>query len=434
MNEFTETGFFGPIILTTGSGNSINITEMVYELNVYESIFSNTLMADITIQDTPTMRLIQKGLIAAKDKVEFEFSGKKIDGSPEKTIKLSLFVVKMKNGSPIGQTSQTLKLYLTSEQHFINKTKEISTYIEGKISDSISKIVKNNLNVNKLSIEDCNEEFKATLKYASPFEHINMLLSRTGSTKNPNDYNYVFYQTVDDLYKLITIGSMMKEQPKIGSDSTTGFIITMPHISLTKEQLKRTCLSQESYNFSMMENASNGMWSSQHMTFDTSKKTYRERTYCYNNEFKKQSHLSKSKVVSDSDQKQIENIVKNSFITRYTNRCSFLFDCEEEKDNKSRTSGSDDWLLKRMSCIEQMNQIKLIFSAPGNSTLRAGDVIYFGRPIQQYLSKDNPKKDIMYNGKFLITDIKHVLKHNINDAGFNYTITVKVMKDSTGDE
>ena len=39
MNEFTETGFFGPIILTTASGSSYDITETVYELNVYESDF-----------------------------------------------------------------------------------------------------------------------------------------------------------------------------------------------------------------------------------------------------------------------------------------------------------------------------------------------------------------------------------------------------------
>jgi hypothetical protein len=182
----------------------------------------------------------------------------------------------------------------------------------------------------------------------------------------------------------------------------------------------------------MIENASNGMWNSNHLEFDLNKKTYKEHSFCYNDYFNKQTHLSNNKIVSD--QKELQDIINNTFVSRYTHRNSYLFDCDEQIDKKTRTDGSDDWLLKRMSCMEQLNQIKLIFSAPGNSTLRAGDVIYFGRPIEQYLSKDNPKKDIFYNGKFLITTIKHVLKHNTEDAGFTYTVTIMCMKDSVGDE
>ena len=435
MNEFTETGFFGPIILTTASGSSYDITETVYELNVYESIFDNTLKCDITIQDTPTMRLIQKGLIAAKDKIQFEFAGKTVNGSPEKTIKLTMFVYKLHTNSPIGQTSQTLKLFLTTNAFFLNEVKEISRSIKGKITSNIAKIAKESLSINNISVESSSEELKMVLRYNSPLEIINMLCGRIAPDSNANDYNYVFYETVDDnKFKLISVGSLMKQQAKIGSSSVTGFMITMPGAQMTKEELKRTCLSHQAYNVSMLENASNGMWSTQHLTFDSNTKSYRERTYCYNDEFYKQSHLSQRKIVTEQDQKEVKDLVNNSFMTRYTNRSSFLFDCEKGEDDKNRTSGNDDWLLKRISCIEQLNQLKIIFSAPGNSTLRAGDVIYFGRPIQQFLSKDNSKKDFIYNGKFLITDIKHVLKHNMNDAGFNYTVTIKAMKDSIGDE
>jgi len=432
MNEFVNPGIFGPIILTTASGFTTEITELVYELNLYESIFKNTLECDITIQDTATTRLVQKGLIAAKDKIKFIFAGKKENGSAEEPISLTMKVYKLEPGSPIGQVSQRLKLYLVSDTFFKNKTKDISRSYEGKITKTIKNIATDDLQIKNIKIETATQESKGIYPYRSPLEIINMLLGRISPSKNPYDYNYIFYETVDDEFKLASIGTMMKQQPKVGNNSTNGFVITMPNYKLTKTDLKRTCLSHKSLPFSMIENASNGMWNSNHLEFDLNKKTYKEHSFCYNDYFNKQTHLSNNKIVSD--QKELQDIINNTFVSRYTHRNSYLFDYDEQIDKKTRTDGSDDWLLKRMSCMEQLNQIKLIFSAPGNSTLRAGDVIYFGRPIEQYLSKDNPKKDIFYNGKFLITTIKHVLKHNTEDAGFTYTVTIMCMKDSVGDE
>ena len=71
------------------------------------------------------------------------------------------------------------------------------------------------------------------------------------------------------------------------------------------------------------------------------------------------------------------------------------------------------------------------FTAPGNSVIRAGDVMFFGRPIQQSLAEGG--KDVQFNGKYLCTSVKHHFTQN-QSTEQQYVIQVKGVKDSKGTE
>jgi hypothetical protein len=437
-NQFLQPSSFGPVILETAEGKIVDITTLVKEINLYENIFINVVSADMVVIDTPETRLIQEGLLGSLDKITFSFSGKKVDSSKEEPIKQTLYVYKTETSPPDNnQSAQTIFLTLSPLPLWENNSKDISKSYSGKITDNVKKIAKEvgiGSGPYKIELEPSDDEMQGTYNYRGTFEIINFFAARCRPSRNRNDVNYIFYQTVDDIFKFISVGYLMKQKPKVGSNSKNGFTVNIPNENITNERLKYGALSHSVSLHSPLNNALKGMFTSDLFTFDMTTKTYGETTFSYDVHFPKQTHLSSDKIIDAPKTKDFSKLVQSSFITRYVHKGQYCMSCKEKEEGQDKTGGSDDWLLKRLSCIQQLNQFNIMFTVPGNSEFRAGDVFYFGRPMQQGLSNKKDKKDFLYNGKFLATEVKHSIKYNTGVAIVEYTTTIKGTKDSIGDE
>ena len=83
----------------------------------------------------------------------------------------------------------------------------------------------------------------------------------------------------------------------------------------------------------------------------------------------------------------------------------------------------EDWMRQKVSQRQQTDNIKLAFSAPGDSAREVGDVIWFNFLSNRPTPTDDGHKYL--NGKYLITGLRHQIKSNLE-----YTIHVEAMKDS----
>jgi len=83
----------------------------------------------------------------------------------------------------------------------------------------------------------------------------------------------------------------------------------------------------------------------------------------------------------------------------------------------------EDWMRQKVSQRQQVDNIKLAFSAPGDSAREVGDVIWFNFLSNRPTPTDDGHKYL--NGKYLITGLRHQIKSNLE-----YTIHVEAMKDS----
>lgn len=431
-NVYIHPAYLNPVILTTSSGQKIDITSQVKEINVYESLFSNILTATITVMDTPATRLIQNGMIAAKDKISFEFAGLAKDLTPEKSIKVDLFVYKVQSSGPVGQTLQTSIISLGSEEFYKNQTKEISRHFDDTVSSLIKKIC-NELEIKNIEVEETDEKYKFISTYHSPLEIINFLTTKAISKRNKNDHNYVFYQDIDKKYHFVSLGSLMQKPSKFGTNSSSGFIHTMPLVT-TSDMMKNMVLGYESADISPLKNAMGGMYTSQITTYDITNKLYALWTFDLDMIYDTQTHLSTKKIIDDNDD-EFKKTLTSSYMTRYAHKTEYCYDCNKDKGFQNKIGGPEDIILPKISTMEQLNQLSIKLSINGNSTIRAGDVFYFGRPIQQSLSSDKLNKDIVYNGKYLAVDIAHSLKYNVMGKTYlEYKTIIRGIKDSIGDE
>ena len=83
----------------------------------------------------------------------------------------------------------------------------------------------------------------------------------------------------------------------------------------------------------------------------------------------------------------------------------------------------EDWMRQKVSQRQQTDNIKLAFSAPGDSAREVGDMIWFNFLSNRPTPTDDGHKYL--NGKYLITGLRHQIKSNLE-----YTIHVEAMKDS----
>ncbi len=89
----------------------------------------------------------------------------------------------------------------------------------------------------------------------------------------------------------------------------------------------------------------------------------------------------------------------------------------------------EKWLRQRRAQIEQLNHVMMEASAPGNFTLKAGDIIDIDMISPQWKSKGTdggpvPEKDKRFNGRWMISSINRVIKQD------DHSIVLKLVQDT----
>lgn len=87
------------------------------------------------------------------------------------------------------------------------------------------------------------------------------------------------------------------------------------------------------------------------------------------------------------------------------------------------TNHVEDWLLQRKTQLQQLTNIRIRFSAPGNSSLHVGQVVDFAFPSRFNKGEDSDDHQL-YAGRYLITSIKHQLTQQ------KYSMDMELAKDS----
>jgi len=436
LNEFINVGYLSQVTLITSGGKTIDISLQVKEISIIESLFSNYINGTMVIRDIPETRLIQDGMVTAKDKIIFEFAGKKADSnkSPEDPIKIELSVYKLETKPEDGYARQMGILYLVSDELFLNNTKEISRSFEGRVSD-LAQTICDELKITNVDIEPTEDFYKFISIYKSPFELLNFLTTKAIPKRNKYDMNYVFYQDIDRKYHFRSIGSLYEAQPKVGTNVDDGFVHLIPVSDWNDDLIKRMVLQFQATDLSALKNAMGGMYTSQIFTTDTRNKSYTMTTFNMKNVFDKQTHLSNDEIIlNDISDEKFKKTLTSAYLTRNGQLMPYCYDCERNKGFQDKIGGPQDIVLLRLNSMEQLNQLGITIKINGNSTLRAGDVIYFGRPIEKMFSSEKPYKDILYSGKYMILDIIHNIVVAKDGVLTEYTTTLKAIKDSIGEE
>ena len=432
MKELTaKLGKISPVIVTTPK-ESLDITPLVVGIEITESLFNPFIKGSIILSEPKSIDVL-KGKRIPTDltaKIQFSFSGKEDDGETnQKEIVINAedyLIYKIVPGTPYGPNTQLAELYF-AHKHTFHNTILSKSFKKKKIHEIVSSLAEE-IELKIGEIEPTEKTFNFALPYRTALEHIMFLSSHARREENPKDVNYVFYQDLKGKHNFVSVGKLMSQTPfNTKNDSFYfGFNAALDFKTARRSMLKMT--AKESNQF---QNAINGMHSSAIMTLDLMSKVWEGATFFLPSFWKKQTHLSGKPTVDPSS--EFYNYIHGAASQRFYSKSRHSHCCKEHSNCNNKIGGEDDWLLPRISSMEQINQYSVLFTTTGFSDINklcAGKTFYVSRPYVD----TGEGTDMMYSGKFLATTITHRITRDFSSGKYEYVCDINGVKDSIGEE
>jgi hypothetical protein len=438
--------WIGSIVLENDT-ISLDISQAVVKIEITEDIFSPYVMGELVFQEMPSNNIISSfkpdGLIGKGENLKLSFITKignylqELDG---------YHVYKVEPVAPDDalyvRQKMIYRVFFCSQIMFTNELIRINRYYEGKFSEIVKQIAKNQLQITLETVESTDKKQAIHFPRLTPIEAINMCASRSTSSENEHESNYVFYGDIDHKYHFVTLGKLMKSKPIVGTNDLDGITVTTPFgMNYTEEgnidqgPTKYFAMRYQIKSIAPLMNLVNGMYSASMIEFDVLKRKYKKIIYNYSDEFPKCRHLVDKPILSKGADFISLSYINPDCVPFYNSSAQWL-----QNENESAllpfsvVNATKEYYLRHRSQMQQINQMGLEIELPGNPLIKIGQTIYFGRPQLDFSGKDadTNKRNPFVNGKFLITRKTSKIENSKseNTLGFTLSTVFSLRKDS----
>jgi hypothetical protein len=428
--------------ILTLSGTSISLKDQFASVNIYESIFNNSITGDISFIDTND--LVANLPIVGQEKLALRLTvpsqnSKDRDVSIDYT-ETTLSITKVNIVTDFNDNTKVVVLSFTTPELLTNNRVRISQKYEGEPSvDMVQNILRNELNSKKeFYYEKTSNNFKMIAMNQRPFDFINKLSQRCLSSKYNYSPTFLFYETTKGFH-FRTLDSMFNEDNPIMSYAE--MIPNLKHNNALENMFN--LLSYEFFSApDILTSTRNGMYSSKLLLLDLHNKVSKTYDYNYLDDFDNNLHTDSKNQYSDNKpalsqatddsglrvSDNYDSVFHMQTIDR--NVVDGLFNANHVEEDGTfiyNYNGTDQWLQRRKS---RMSVLKTSFGAkitvPGNPTTQVGDLIHLE------LSAKHSDTNQYMTGRYLAT----LLRHNFvrGDGVHRYTQYIECRKDSLASE
>ena len=457
------------------NGHPYDLIPHLREINIYENIFSNSLKANITLDEA--MNLPQTLPIVGEEYVEIDIT---IPGMSEKynddtyiVNPISMFVHKITNQKLKTPQSQSLSLELVSESYMNNIHSRISKSYNDKKAGGANGIVRDiyfrylDPILRKMRtgifeptkyLEEC------VIPNWTPFQAINWLARRSISSQTKDAANFVFYETLQGHYfRSLTTMSL--------SEPVLIFALEPAKVDPKKvERFSRGIVACDAIEIAhqpeMIKNINRGCYASTLITHDIVTKKIQEQQYNLRESWNDVKHLNSDAPVNFNLRPLLTGIDRKGYgRTDYDPQGSVLTapnisfapikDGQPLRYNETRLSDCydsavyfkpkhshmyavkpdhvydnnvEDWKLQRNSQMTLFDGLKFNVQCGGIPFLRVGAVVEIYMMSPQSNIGYESKEDTKLSGRCLVTAIRHVITNNFGNT--EYKLWVELSMDS----
>jgi len=432
--------------LINHDGDAIDIKYLVQEINIYESIYNNSITGTVVITDA--IDLIGNLPIQGTERLEFKLRTPGtsepehiIDCTSETGHPVNIFKVSHKQ--QLDEHMQRYILHFCSREFLRNMRTRVSKSYNGTLDTMAAAILgdKNGLDSRKtITTQKTRNQDKIVIPNKQPFDAIDMLCKRA-LADNSKSVGYYFYETTKG-YQFRSWESMcvdangLKRKPKQVFEVKT--MNTQPkNLNLVDRKQQKTdsimdaYSSVEEYKFlnqghDVTVNTQLGTYGHRVITHNIFSKSYKIDDYHYHNRFSESKHLDGNNPAIVASPVDYDN---NSISDYPESRVSLQSTTQYAHGEKTGNFGTDvenDGIFEGAR-ISQSNQVvagtRLEMTVKGQSFLSAGDVIDFKL---RAVDSANPAgvEDRQYSGLYIITAIRHQVTNK------EYKMILECSKDS----
>ena len=428
----------GIILMGTGGLDKVDnkdISSMVIELNIYESIYNQALTGTVVITDA--IDLISTLPLTGNERLAFKFHTPRgqIDASSETGHPFHIF--KLTDRQQISEGIQSYVLHFCSREMLRNMRTRVSSAKNGTLDQIASLIFQEPEGLDskkRLTVEPTRNSDKYTFPNMHPLDAITMLSKKALST-NGQGAGYYFYETTQGYYfrsyeNMVAISGKLARPPKEVYDykvrNTKVGESSSDTIAVRRNMLE-DIRAVESYqfinNYDTAFHQLTGTYGSNTITYDFYTKSFNETKFDYHAHYNDQLHTDSFKEGTsqednerfpitpapvDYDQKSVGEYDKSRISVISNTR--FVHNEDTGMYGVAVESGG----LLEAKRVSQDNMIlngtTLRLTVPGQCGLEAGDIIDFNlRSMlkQQRAIQNQDTRDPLYSGRYLIKKLRH---------------------------
>ena len=390
-------------------GRGVDIKSGLVAFSYYESILSNNITASLKVFDTGNsitdpedkkklVSIIEGLPIRGGEKVLFNIEDE--EGTP---LKYELYLNKMMN---LDQTTtqDNFDLHLVSKECFSNEMTRVTKRYEGKISESVTSIVKEILEAEfkPENIEETSNTYNFIGNDRKPFYVNTWLGTKSIPTENyAKTAGFFFYQTQDGM-NFKSVDNLISQEAKKKYIYNSSDIVP--------EEYDRKILNYDlQRSVEVQSNLMLGAYNNRTLFWDPYSFTYTSKTF---------NITEQDGVKHSGGDKEDYDFINPAFTETPTRLMTAVLDVgtmPSGKDAKaqlarfaSKKDESNDKVMERMvQSIMRYNQLHSVVTSitiTGDFSLKAGDVIQCDFPR---VSEETTNLDKKLSGKYLISTLCH---------------------------
>jgi hypothetical protein len=398
------------LILITVTGKEWDIGLLLSELNIYEDIYSASVSADLILSDAENR--LRTFPITGHEWIRFKFR------TPDKNyVSMKMRIYKISNRGLDRERKQVFLMNCIDAVQFTNAETVVSKAYKGKlISDIADDIQRNFLNSSFQRLETTKNLFHFIPANWTPIQSLNWL-SRRATSQVYNGANYVYFQDVDG-YNFTSLENLCEQVPKIAYMYQTVNVRDQEAETINKpRELDLDMVAIQSYNiesnFDTLENVSYGMYGNKLIWHNIQTKEHGEEEFNYVDSYDSFRHVEPNNVAGGKSWLWTS---ASDFGVGARLYASTGFENQESHVRR--------WLKERTSQMQQLQNVRIHLTVPGDSDRRAGDIVTVILPSPEPPVNRQLKLDDHYIGRYLVTSVRHIIVPG------SYVTVLEVVKDS----
>ncbi len=415
----------------------IDITKIIIEISIFESIFDKTLSGAISIVDAEN--LLGFLPLTGYERLEFklrtpsvnrEFNFTEETGHP-------VFIYKVSNRVTINPRTQVYVLHFTSKEAIVNEQTRLYHAPKKQISDMVTEIVNNQKYLNSAKnviIEETMGVHKYVYTSSKPFEAIDKL-SREARSKRYYNAGMLFYETATG-FNFRSLESMLAYDIDSARPAVARFTAQAANVrdNSGDKDIKRDMSVIRNFKilsqFDTLKNLRNGVYASKMITHDNFNKRFYEYDFNYNTDFELGHHTENASDGSRTADRSILPILQftpDKKISDFYEGTQYFVTHTENIHNDTQRVPLEYIIQRRLSQRLAFESFKIELELFGFTGLSAGDVVTLDIP--SYAPYDPSYKadtDPIASGRYLVTSLRHV----INFKNKTHFMFAQCLKDS----
>ena len=425
------------ITLTTHSGDTFYIENIVVKLTVTESLYSPNLIAQLDIKDTSNF--FESSPLIGQEKIKIEITSKpKGNSKVKKKIDLDFIVTEYPlYGSGTAEHTNVYTIACVSDHAYYSRLSKISRSFTNLTNVEIKKIITQDLGFTNFEVNgEVDSRMKGIIRWQTPLEAAEWLRKKTYDTSfSP----FFLYHSLDNVIRLSSLHELMSAESYHTYFDEREFNFESYSEQDYNQRASRILDVVSDFKLGKVYQGANGGWASENNYLDYSYKTYTKYDYNYENDFKQDLTLNKKTPLStqfDVNGEKLNLMPKSHLEHVSVNNLSYGEEDKNYNKLKEKTQGKMQAIEEALETIS--HDIKLF----GDFELNPGTVIElkFPKAVDPAIMKKMLEKmrhsptaaldlyDKHLSGRHLITSTNHIFEDG------EYFSEVRVKKDSFGFE